>query len=90
MVGIAYLGDRLGSANVGLAVGLVPNVFCLVGGADALWRRLFAKRARTLYLDSGHKLDPTIRELIRIARFNDGTLILQLLISIYVSVRVAT
>jgi hypothetical protein len=89
MIGIAYLGDRLGAAHVGFAIGLFPNVFCLIGGADALWRRPFAKRARTLYLAAGHQLDPETRELIRIARANDGTLVLQLLIAICISVRVA-
>ena len=88
MVGISYLGDRLGAAHVGLAVGLFPNVFCLAGGADALWRRPFAKRARTLYLAAGHRLDPETRELIRIARANDGTLLLQLFVAICISVSV--
>ena len=89
MIGIAYLGDRLGSAHIGLAVGLFPNVFCLVGGADALWRRPFAKRARSRYLATGHRFDPETSRLIRIARANDGSLILQLFVAMGVAIGIA-
>ena|SRR5207245_4153600 len=91
-VGIAYVGDKLDGIrgnHIGLGIGMLPLGICLVGGADALWRRWFAKAARRHFLAADSILDAHSRRLIRIARANDATIVLQTLAGLILAVTIA-
>jgi hypothetical protein len=78
MIGLAFAANALfgntGNA-AGIAVGVFPMGFCLVGEFDAAWRYKVARRASRLAgIDDEH-----VARLVRKARANDGGIVLQLL-----------
>jgi hypothetical protein len=66
---------------IGVAIGVFVPVGSFVGGADAAWRWRVAEAACSRYMAAGRMSDATVRRLIRIARMNTGTLLLQIAIA---------
>ena len=65
---------------------IFTSTFCFVGAGDALWRSFVAWSAHTRWRRAVPEVgyagaldfEPTTRRLLRIARFNDWTLVIQL------------
>jgi hypothetical protein len=87
----AFVGNQIDGNRgneVGLAIGMGSVAFCMVGAADAAWRRRIAKAARGRYLRNEFVLDEPARRRMRIARVNDGTLVLQTVIAVITAWRI--
>lgn len=78
--GLTWLLDTVDGNQgntIAVTIGTFLVAFCSVGAIDALWRYYFARAARRRYYQVLH-VDDGVRQLIRIARLNDATIILQL------------
>jgi hypothetical protein len=53
------------------------SAFCITGACDGLWRLILVMSARNNYRRAGKQLDATSGRLLRIARLNDGTILIQ-------------
>jgi hypothetical protein len=69
--------DGCDGTTIGVAIIGFAGVFCVVGVADALWRRYPADAARRRYDRIDRVVDDRVRELVAAARLNDGTILLQ-------------
>jgi hypothetical protein len=54
------------------------TAFCLVGGADTIWRAFYAKRADRRYWNNNGAPDADTERLVRKALTNDGILLIQI------------
>lgn len=68
--------------RVAVPVFVFGGVFCVVGVVDACWRLWLVWAARARYRQSNRTLDATATRLMRLAHFNDGTILLQLCIAL--------
>jgi hypothetical protein len=81
LVGLGFVASAVGGHTghlVSLTIGVFPMGFCIVGEFDAAWRYKCARRAQQLS-SPGMTVDDRAGRLIRMARANDGGVILQLL-----------
>jgi hypothetical protein len=62
---------------------------CLAGAVDALWRYYFARAAGRRYVAGGERFDVRTERLVKIARVNDATLLLQGVLAAAISAKVA-
>jgi hypothetical protein len=77
----AFLGGHEGNA-ISIRVLYFSTAFCIVGGLDAAWRTWLVEGARRRYRRNARTLDKRSWRLMKIAEFDDGTLLLQLAIGL--------
>lgn len=85
---LGYLGDKLTGHRdrwIFASVAVLPAVACLVGEFDALWRGFYARAAAKRYLQAERVFDDECRRLVRVARLNDGAIMIQLAVGIAVA-----
>jgi hypothetical protein len=73
----AWVGGHEGDA-ISIRALYFVTAFCMAGGLDATWRIWLVKGARRRYRRNGRMLDKQARRLMKIAVFDDRTLLLQL------------
>jgi hypothetical protein len=80
--GLAQVNDSLGYSLASTALVLTMG-FCLTGLADTIWRSWLVAAARRRYRTANRKVDDRTRRLMRLARLNDGGLLLQFASAIF-------
>lgn len=85
-MGVAtYVGEKIAGyagSRIGLGIGALPAAASLVGEFDLLWRLVVLRSARRRFRAAGGAVDEPTRRLLRIARVNDGTLLLQIVVGL--------
>jgi hypothetical protein len=57
------------------------TAFCVTGAGDALWRSMLASSAKKQWEKAGRTFNPDILKLMKTARFNDLTLLIQFVVA---------
>jgi hypothetical protein len=74
--------DSLGTRFVRVCLAFTVG-FCCTGMADMFWRSLVVRAARGRYRRAKRKVDAKTRRLMRVARFDDRVLVIQLLVAVF-------
>ncbi len=80
-IAITFIGDKAAGYEgrwIGIAILASSATVCLVGELDLVWRLVVLRSARRRYAADGEVLGESTLRLLRIARANDGVLVLQL------------
>lgn len=88
-VGLAFVGDKIDGNTgngIGAGIGFAPVGATLVGELDAILRQRYARLAERRFIAAGRVMDQETIRLIRIARRNHGTLLVQAVAGIAVGV----
>lgn len=79
-VGAAYVGDRVGGERgfwIGFGIGMFFFTACLIGEVDLVWRLIVVRAAKRQFIAGGETLDGSTERLLRLAKLNNGILLVQ-------------
>jgi hypothetical protein len=74
--GLAQVDDSLGYSFASTTL-VFTMAFCLTGLADTIWRSWLVAAARRRYRAANRTVDDQTRRLMRLARLDDGAIIIQ-------------
>jgi hypothetical protein len=85
---IARVDKPIGDGFTQVTV-VFTTTFCITGGVDAIWRLELASSARRRYRRANSVVDKSCRRLMRIARLNNATILIQLAVASILAWRLA-